>query len=50
MGYNSKKIFNIVKKKIEKNTRLVLQKSKNKNISTRKAANEIAIERIKKHK
>jgi glutamate dehydrogenase/leucine dehydrogenase len=49
-GYNPKKMFNLVKKKIEENTLLVLKNAKSKNISTRRAATEIAIDRIKKHK
>ncbi len=49
-GYNPKKMFSLVKNKIEKNTKLVLQRAKLKKISTRKASIEIALSRIKKHK
>jgi len=45
-GYNPKRMFNLVEKKVEDNTLLVLERAKKKRISTRKAATEIALERI----
>jgi len=40
--------FEIIHKKISKNTKLILQRSKEENISTRKVAKKIAEERIRK--
>ena len=46
-GYRSKKMFEIVKAKIIKNTKLVLQEAKNRNVYLRKVAQDIAIKRLK---
>ncbi len=48
VGYNPKKMFKLVERKIIENTKLVLETAKKKRISTRKAATEIALKRIKK--
>jgi glutamate dehydrogenase/leucine dehydrogenase len=40
--------FEIIRKKISKNTKLILQRSKEENVSTRKIAKKIAEERIRK--
>ena len=45
-GYNPKDMFHTVEKKITENTREVLNMSKNKKISPRKAAHEIALARL----
>ena len=47
-GYQPKKMFEIVKKKIVKTTRLILQESKKKKLSPRKIAKEIAKKRVRK--
>lgn len=48
-GYHPKHIFKLIERKINKNLKLVLNRSKEKNISPRKAAMEIAIKRIRKN-
>jgi len=48
-GYNPKKMFEIVKKKIVKNTRLVLEHSKKSRINPREAAMDIAVKRVKRN-
>lgn len=45
-GYNPKKMFEIVKRKIIKNTKLILKETKNKNLSPRVIALNIAKKRI----
>ena len=47
-GGDDKEMFRLVKEKIVKNTRLVLEKSKKDNVSPRTAALEIAVARIEK--
>ncbi len=47
-GYHPKKMLETVEKKIVKNTRLVLENAKRKNIKPRDAAMEIAMERVMK--
>ncbi|MEM5766147.1 MAG: Glu/Leu/Phe/Val dehydrogenase [Candidatus Aenigmatarchaeota archaeon] len=47
-GYNTEKMFELVEKKIKKNTRTVLRKAKKENILPRDAALDIAKERIRK--
>lgn len=49
-GYDEKKMFALVEKKIKKNSRQVLKEAKNKNWMPRQAAIEIAKERILKAK
>jgi glutamate dehydrogenase (NAD(P)+) len=49
-GYDEKKMFSLIEKKIKKNTRLVLKDAKNKGWSPRTAAMEIAKRRIKEAK
>jgi glutamate dehydrogenase (NAD(P)+) len=49
-GYDEKKMFDLVEKKIKKNTRQVLKEAKNKGWSTRDAAMDIAKRRIKEAK
>ncbi len=49
-GYNPKTMFRLVENKIIKNTKLVLDTAKKNRCSTRRAAINIATERIKKHK
>jgi glutamate dehydrogenase (NAD(P)+) len=46
-GYDEKKMFSLIEKKIKKNTRLVLKDAKNKGWSPRDAAMEIAKKRVK---
>lgn len=46
IGGTKEKMFKIVEEKLSKNTRLVLKLAKEKNISVRKAAEHIALERI----
>jgi glutamate dehydrogenase/leucine dehydrogenase len=46
MGYDAKKAFEIIEEKIRKNVKLVLDRSKDKNIKPRDAALEIAKERV----
>jgi len=48
IGGSEKKMFKTVEEKITKNTRLVLELSKKKNIKPRDAGMEIAIDRVKK--
>jgi glutamate dehydrogenase (NAD(P)+) len=48
VGYNPKKMFKLIERKIIENTKLVLETAKKEGISTRKAATEIATNRIKK--
>ncbi|MFH1445456.1 MAG: Glu/Leu/Phe/Val dehydrogenase [Nanoarchaeota archaeon] len=48
IGGSEKKMFEMVEDKIRKNTKLVLDRAKKKNIKPRDAAMEIAIERVKK--
>jgi len=45
-GYNEDKMFGLIEEKIIPNTKLVLETAKEKGISTRKAATEIALSRI----
>lgn len=47
-GHHPTKMFELVEKKISKNTKLVLKKSKKENVAPREAALAIAQERIKK--
>ncbi len=47
IGYNPKQMFRLIERRIIENTKLVLETAKKKRISTRKAATEIAISRIK---
>ncbi|MEM7825749.1 MAG: Glu/Leu/Phe/Val dehydrogenase [Candidatus Aenigmatarchaeota archaeon] len=47
-GFNEEKMFKLVERKIKKNTKLVLKRSKEKQIKPREAAIEIAKERVKK--
>lgn len=47
-GYNPKDMFNMVQKKITKNTKHVLDKAKKEKSSPRDAAMEIAVERVRK--
>ncbi len=47
-GYNPKRMFEIVKRKIQKNTRTVLEYAKERGIKPRDAAMEIAVERVRK--
>jgi len=49
-GYDENKMFALVEKKIKKNTKIVLRKSKKERITPREAALEIAKERIVKAK
>jgi len=49
-GYDEKKMFNLVEKKIKKNTRQVLKEAKNKGWTTRDTAMEIAKRRIREAK
>ncbi len=46
-GENPKDMFKLVKKKIIKNTKLILEKSKKERISPRKAGLKIAYERLR---
>jgi len=46
-GYDEKKMFSLIEKKIKKNTRLVLRDAKNKGWSPRAAAMDIAKKRVK---
>jgi len=46
-GFDEKKMFALVEKKIKKNTRVVLKEAKNKNVPPRDAAMEIAKRRIR---
>lgn len=46
-GYNPKKMFNLIEKKIKRNVKIVLDKSKKDNVKPRDAAIGIAKERIK---
>ena len=46
-GYDAKKMFGLVERKIKKNTKLVLKESKSKNIKPRDAALLIAQERVR---
>ncbi len=46
---NEKEMFELVKEKIERNTKLVLEKAEEEKIYPRHAARQIALERIKKH-
>jgi glutamate dehydrogenase (NAD(P)+) len=46
-GYDEKKMFDLIEKKIKKNTRLVLKDAKNKGWSPRAAAMDIAKKRVK---
>jgi len=46
-GYDEKRMFALVEKKIKKNTRVVLKDAKNKGWMPRKAAEEIAKKRVK---
>ena len=50
VGGSSEEVFPIIERKIVKNTKLILEKAKNENISTRKAAIEISTERIRNAK
>ncbi len=47
-GHHPKKMLEMVEKKIVKNTRIVLENAKRKNIKPRDAAMEIAMERVRK--
>lgn len=47
-GENPARMFQMVEKKINKNTKLVLEKSKKERIKPRDAAMEIAVQRVKK--
>ena len=47
-GYNPKKMFETVKKKIVKNTETILREAKKQNLSLRQVALKIAVSRIKK--
>lgn len=47
-GHHPKKMLEMVEKKIVKNTKMVLENAKRKNISPRAAAMEIAMERVRK--
>jgi len=49
-GYNPKQMFKLVEKKIKKNVRMILEKSKNEKITPRAAALEIALERLNQAK
>ena len=48
MGYNEKKAFRLIEEKIRKNTKLVLERAKERKIHPREAALEIAKERVRK--
>ncbi len=48
MGFEEKKAFKLIEEKIKKNTKLVLEKASEKNISPREAALEIAKERVRR--
>ena len=45
-GYNPKRMFEIIKQKISRNTKFILRKSKEKNLSPRIVAEEIAKKRV----
>jgi len=45
-GYNVEKMFEIVKEKIERNTKLVLKTASSQGITTREAAMQVAIKRL----
>ncbi|HHT9121118.1 MAG TPA: Glu/Leu/Phe/Val family dehydrogenase [Candidatus Hypogeohydataceae bacterium YC41] len=47
-GYNPKKMFEMVERKIKNNTRTVLEHARSKGIKPRDAAMEIAVERVRK--
>ena len=47
-GYNPKKMFYLVERKIKRNVRIVLQRAKKDNVKPRDAALKIAQERVKK--
>ena len=47
LGHNPKKMFEIVEKRIVKNTRIMLDHAKKENITPREAAMEIAVKRVK---
>lgn len=49
-GYNPKQMFKMIKEKITKNTKLILEESKIKNLSPRRTALKIAKERVLKAK
>ncbi len=49
-GYNPKDMFRMVKNKITKNTRLILENAKRSKITPRAAAMKIAVERVEKPK
>jgi glutamate dehydrogenase/leucine dehydrogenase len=46
-GYNPKRMFDIVERKIRKNTRTVLEHAREKGIKPRDAAMEVAVERVR---
>ncbi len=47
-GYNPKKMFDLVERKIKRNVKIVLQRAKKDNVKPRDAALKIAQERVKK--
>ena len=47
-GYNPKRMFEMVKRKVRKNTRIVLEYARDKGMKPRDAAMEIAVERVRK--
>jgi len=47
-GYHPEKMFKLVERKIKKNTKIVLERAREKNIKPRDAAMEIAKERVRK--
>lgn len=47
-GHNPKRMFELIEKKIRKNTKLVLNRAKKENVKPRDAAMKIAIERVRK--
>ncbi|MEM5790743.1 MAG: Glu/Leu/Phe/Val dehydrogenase [Candidatus Aenigmatarchaeota archaeon] len=47
MGFDEKKAFKLIEEKIRRNTKLILEKAKKENLSTREVALEIAKKRVK---
>lgn len=50
MGYNAKKMFELVEQRIKRNTKLVLERAEKDDVKPRDAALRIAMERVSKNK